>query len=77
MYVILMSFLVAVILNVYNDLQYATEIETYRQKSELNKQCLIYNEAWGDGIVMSQLILSANSEDTHDHLLLTSLASQV
>ena len=53
MYIVLMSILIVVILNEYNDLQFERVIYTYRQKSELNKQCLIYNEAWGNNIVMS------------------------
>jgi len=77
MYVILLSFLIAVIMNEYNDMQFKKVIYTYKQKSELNRQCLIYNEAWGSNLQMWQLILSANTEDTHYNYSLNSLMQSV
>jgi hypothetical protein len=72
-----MSFLIAVIMNEYNDMQFKKVIYTYKQKSELNRQCLIYNEAWGNNLQMWQLILSANTEDTQDNHSLNSLMQSV
>lgn len=77
MYVILLSFVIAVILNEYNDMQFKKVIYTYKQKSELNRQCLIYNEAWGNNLQMWQLILSANTEDTEDNYSINSLMQSV
>jgi len=64
-------------MNEYNDMQFKKVIYTYKQKSELNRQCLIYNEAWGSNLQMWQLILSANTEDTHDNYSLNSLMQSV
>ena len=52
-------------------------IHTYKQKSELNKQCLIYNQAWGKNIDMTECILSANTEDTSEYQQLNQLVSTV
>ena len=66
LFVILLNFLIAVLSESYNDMVYRKLEHVYHLKSELNKQRLLYDEAWGKKSQITECILSANTEDTSE-----------
>ena len=62
-YILLLNFLIAVISQSYIDVMANANISKYKQRSELNRECLIRSKALGHDEKVSTLILSADTND--------------
>ena len=62
-YILLLNFLIAVISQSYADVMTHANIQTYKQRSELNRECLIRLKAFHQDDEVNVLILSADTLD--------------
>lgn len=62
-YILLLNFLIAVISQSYADVMANANISQYKQRAELNRECLIRSKAFGQDREVSVLILSADTQD--------------
>ena len=62
-YILLLNFLIAVISQSYADVMAHANISVYKQRSELNRECLIRGKAFGQDDEVNVLILSADTLD--------------